>query len=98
MALNMKTFFTRTATAAVFVFVLLFSLNYNFYTYAGFFAVMGLLGLFEFFNLSKKLGAQPNRFLGLLLYAGSMALAYLAATFSPFIHPFSLLLLYALLL
>jgi phosphatidate cytidylyltransferase len=66
MALNFKTLITRTLTAAVFVAVLLTCINFNFITFAGLFLIVSIWGLYEFYQLSEKLGAKPYKPLGYL--------------------------------
>ena len=74
MAFNLQTFITRTITATVFVAVLLTCICVNFYTLAGLFFVVSVWGLHEFYQISIKLKAQPDIFLGIslaiLLYTG----------------------------
>ncbi|MBS1637857.1 MAG: phosphatidate cytidylyltransferase [Bacteroidetes bacterium] len=64
MALNIKTLTTRTLTAAVFVAVLLTCINLSFLSFAGLFFMVSLWGLYEFYQLAEKLGAQPYRWPG----------------------------------
>lgn len=67
MAFNLQTFITRTITATVFVAVLLTCICVNFYTLAGLFFVVSVWGLYEFYQISLKLKAQPHVFLGVIL-------------------------------
>ncbi|MES2515338.1 MAG: phosphatidate cytidylyltransferase [Bacteroidota bacterium] len=64
MALNLKTFATRTVTAAVFVAVLLSCICYNFISFTTLFFVVSVWGLFEFYQLAEKLGAKPYKWIG----------------------------------
>ena len=64
MALNLKTFATRTITAAIFVAVLLACICYNFVSFASLFFVVSIWGLFEFYQLAEKLGAKPYKWIG----------------------------------
>ena len=66
MALNFKTLTTRTLTAAVFVAVLLTCINFSFITFTGLFLIVSIWGLYEFYQLSEKLGAKPYKPLGYL--------------------------------
>lgn len=65
MALNIKTLTTRTITAIVFVTVLLAGIFLNFFSFAALFFVVSIWGLFEFYQLSEKLGAKPYKLIGL---------------------------------
>lgn len=66
MALNLKTFITRTITAAVFVAVLLGCIMYSFVSFASLFFIVSIWGLFEFYQLAEKLEAKPYKWVGLL--------------------------------
>jgi phosphatidate cytidylyltransferase len=66
MALNFKTFATRTITAAVFVAVLLACICYNYFSFTGLFFIVSIWGLYEFYQLSEKLGAKPYKPIGYL--------------------------------
>lgn len=74
MALNFKTLTTRTITAAFFVAVLLTCINYNFISFAALFLIVSLWGLYEFYQLSEKLGAKPYKPIGYL--AGACIFSY----------------------
>ncbi|HWY37578.1 MAG TPA: phosphatidate cytidylyltransferase [Bacteroidia bacterium] len=76
MAFNTKTFITRTASAAVFVAVLLLCVWYNYYSFSLFFALVGFVGLHEFYTLSKNLHIQANRPIGFLLHAITVLIAF----------------------
>lgn len=64
MALNFKTFTTRTLTASVFVAVLLTCICGNYASFTGLFLIVSIWGLFEFYQLAEKLGAKPYKLLG----------------------------------
>ena len=66
MALNLKTFTTRTITAAVFVAVLLSCICFNFVSFAALFFVVSVWGLYEFYQLAEKLGAKPYKITGII--------------------------------
>ncbi len=66
MALNIKTFTTRTLTAAVFVAVLLTCINLNYFSFSALFLVVSVWGLYEFYQLAEKLGAKPYKIIGLI--------------------------------
>lgn len=66
MALNFKTLTTRTLTAAIFVAVLLACICTNYVTFSCLFFVVAIWGLYEFYQLSEKLGAKPYRPIGYL--------------------------------
>jgi phosphatidate cytidylyltransferase len=78
MALNLKTLATRTITAAIFVAVLLSCILYNYLSCAALFFVVSVWGLFEFYQLSEKLGAKPYKTIGLI----SGAILYLSFFYS----------------
>jgi phosphatidate cytidylyltransferase len=64
MALNLKTFATRTMTAAIFVAVLLSCICYNFISFSSLFFTVSIWGLYEFYILAEKLGAKPYKWIG----------------------------------
>lgn len=66
MALNLKTFATRTLTAIVFVTILLSCIFGNYFSFAGLFFIVSIWGLYEFYQLAEKLGAKPYKNSGLL--------------------------------
>jgi len=66
MALNFKTLLTRTLTAAVFVAVLLFCINYNYLSFSILFLVVSVWGLIEFYQIAEKLGAAPFYGIGIV--------------------------------
>ena len=82
MAFNLKTFTTRATTAFIFVAVLLSCVWYSYVSFVIFFAVVGFIGLHEFFNLSKKLNAKPTKSFGYLLHL----IAVTTILFYPFIN------------
>ena len=77
MAFNTKTFITRTLTAIVFVAVLLSGIMYNYVSFATLFFVVSVWGLYEFYQLSEKLGAKPYKWIGLI----TGGFLYLASTY-----------------
>lgn len=98
MALNLKTFATRTITAAVFVAVLLACICCNYVSFTGLFFIVSIWGLYEFYQLSEKLGAKPYKLIGyiagicLFCYAivanSNLAMLYPAGNIIPFIFVF----------
>jgi phosphatidate cytidylyltransferase len=64
MALNLKTFFTRTITAIIFVAVLLTCICFNYISFVGLFFIISIWGLYEFYQLSEKLGVKPYKLIG----------------------------------
>lgn len=68
MAFNAKTFVTRTASAAVFVFVLLSCVWFNGYAYTAFFTLVGFIGIHEFYKLAERVGCAPRKAIGYLLH------------------------------
>lgn len=67
MALDKKTFRTRTLTAIVFAFVMLLGLFTNIWVFVGLFLVIMFGCLVEYVRLTKKI--NPHRHLGYLLFA-----------------------------
>lgn len=86
MALNLKTFITRTITAAVFVAVLLSCICYNYISFTGLFFVVSIWGLYEFYQLSEKLGAKPYKPIGYI--AGISLYSYSIISNSNLTHYF----------
>jgi phosphatidate cytidylyltransferase len=78
MALNFKTLLTRTLTAAVFVAVLLFCINYNYLSFSILFLVVAVWGLIEFYQIAEKLGAKPFKVIGCI----SAFVIYLVTVFN----------------
>ncbi len=74
MALNFKTFTTRTLTAIVFVAILLACITTNYITFTSLFFVVSIWGLYEYYQLAEKLGAKPYKPIGYL--AGVCMFAY----------------------
>ncbi len=68
MPIHSHTFFTRTFSAGVFAAVLLSCVWLSFYSFAIFFMIIGLVGLYEFYNLSEKLQVQPHRIMGYVMH------------------------------
>ena len=67
MAFDVKTFTTRTITAAIFVAVLLSCILFHAVSFTMLFLIISIWGLYEFYILSEKLGAKPYKWLGYLL-------------------------------
>lgn len=98
MALNLKTFATRTITAAVFVAVLLTCICFNYASFTGLFFIVSIWGLYEFYQLSEKLGAKPYKLIGyiagicMFCYAivanTNLAMFYPTGNIIPFIFVF----------
>lgn len=79
MAFDVKTFTTRTITAAIFVAVLLSCILFHAVSFTMLFLIISIWGLYEFYILSEKLGAKPYKWLGYLLALfiyGSNLLSY----------------------
>src|SRR5271157_2701106 len=76
MAFHVKTFFTRAATALVFAAVLLSCVWYSYYSFVTFFAIVGLIGLNEFYKIAEKLNINPNRIIGYFAYISIIAFLY----------------------
>jgi phosphatidate cytidylyltransferase len=69
MAFNTRTFLVRTASAAIFVAVLLFCVWYNYITFIAFFSAVGMAGIYEFNRLAQKLEKTSGNLLGYFLFA-----------------------------
>lgn len=69
MAFNTKTFVTRTASAAVFVLVLLSCVWLNPVSLVLFFSLVGFIGVNEFYKLAEKTGKHSNKIIGFVLHA-----------------------------
>lgn len=78
MALNLKTFATRTITAAIFVAVLLSCICLNYISFTGLFFIVSIWGLYEFYQLSEKLGAKPYKLVGYITGASMFGYSILA--------------------
>ena len=78
MALNLKTFTTRTLTAAVFVAVLLSCIFFNYVSFSVLFLFVSVWGLYEFYQLAEKLGAKPYKAIGLITGALVFCQAFIA--------------------
>lgn len=70
MALNLKTLGTRALTAVVFVAVLLSCILFHYLSFTALFFVVSVWGLYEFYQLTEKLGAKPYKGIGII--AGSL--------------------------
>ncbi len=58
---------TRAITGFFFVVVMLAAFFFGQYVFVGFFSLLALLSLFEFYGLIKTAGIYPQQFLGLIL-------------------------------
>lgn len=83
MALNLKTLTTRTLTAVVFVAVLLSCILFHYISFAGLFFVVSVWGLYEFYQLSEKLGAKPYKAIGLISGGLLFTFTALSNTYDP---------------
>ncbi len=72
MPFNSKSFLTRTASAAVFVVLLLGCIWYDQLSFVLFFGIVGLVGLFELYRMQKSLDRRPYAALGYVLHVGSI--------------------------
>lgn len=72
MALDVKKFLTRTASAAVFVALLLGSIFFSQLSFILFFGIVGLVGLFELYRMQKSLDRRPYAALGYMLHVFSI--------------------------
>lgn len=63
----MSNFWTRVITGAVFVAVMIGCIWWNYWSMAGLFFVITVLGLWEFYSLVKHKGIHPQKILGVLL-------------------------------
>ena len=88
MALNLKTFLTRTTTAIVFVGVLLTAIFFNYISFVTLFLVVSIWGLIEFYQMAEKLGAKPYKWIGIisglsLFMYGAISNSYYSHLISP---------------
>jgi len=74
MALNLKTLATRSMSAAIFVVLLVGCVYLSYISFAVFFFAVSLIGLYEFYKISEKMGASPYKILGYI----SAVIVYLA--------------------
>lgn len=90
MALNIKTLATRALTALVFVIVLITSVRWNYYSFTLFFFVIAMIGLKEFYALSKNFNVKPYKIIGFIcgavLYISLIDLFYLFNNNTPLIY------------
>jgi phosphatidate cytidylyltransferase len=66
MALDLKTFKTRTLSAIVFAAVLIGSVCWNYYSFCFLFLTIAVWALIEFFRLAEKMGAIPFKTAGIV--------------------------------
>ena len=86
MAFNTRSFMTRTATAAVFVVLLLGCVWLHPVTFVGFFSLVGFIGLFEFFRLAHAVNKSPAAPLGYFFHAALLTALFLVEM----VHPLQL--------
>jgi phosphatidate cytidylyltransferase len=67
MALNLKTLATRSASAVVFVILLVGSVYWSYISFSLFFFVVSMVGLHEFYKIAEKMGAKPIKVVGFIL-------------------------------
>ncbi len=82
MAFDVKTFYTRATTALVFVALLLGCVWYSYLSFILFFAVIGFIGLYEFYRLVQKMNVKPIKIVGYLLHV----LAIIITLWYPFLR------------
>lgn len=87
MALKFKSLLTRTLTAAVFVGVLLSCILFNYFSFSILFFVVSVWGLYEFYQIAEKLGAQPYKATGIICGALIYSLNVLYNTNPFFFNP-----------
>lgn len=75
----MNSFVKRTITGVIFVILIIGSVILSHWAFATLFLIVSLGGLFEFFKISKALGANLNKSLLLLMATLSYALISLTA-------------------
>lgn len=66
----MNNFWTRTLTGALFVVVMVFCTWYSYWTMAGLFLIVSVLGLWEFYSLFEKANYHPQKYFGMAIAAG----------------------------
>jgi len=69
----MNNFLTRTITGALFVTVMVFCIWFSYWTMAGLFFVISILGLWEFYSLLEKTNHHPQKYFGILIAVGFFA-------------------------
>ncbi|MBL7922458.1 MAG: phosphatidate cytidylyltransferase [Bacteroidia bacterium] len=67
MALNLKTLATRSMSAVVFVVLLVGCVYWSYLSFTIFFFVVSMIGLYEFYKISDKMGARPVKLIGFLI-------------------------------
>ncbi len=78
----MNNFYKRTITGTIFVVVLITALLANKYTFFIFFLLLTIGAINEFFQLSKKAGAIPQKFWGFLAAASVFTSAFVHVTYN----------------
>jgi phosphatidate cytidylyltransferase len=86
MAFNVRTFYTRATTAVVFVALLLGCVWYNEYSFVAFFAVVGFIGLYEFYKIGEKLSAHPIKGIGYFIFVVSSIGTFIYAGFPFYVY------------
>ncbi|MBL7912140.1 MAG: phosphatidate cytidylyltransferase [Bacteroidia bacterium] len=66
MALNLKTLATRSASAAVFVVLLVGCVYWSYISFSVFFFLVSMIGLNEFYKIAEKMGAKPFKVVGFI--------------------------------
>src|SRR3972149_10309827 len=79
---KMNNFLTRTITGALFVAVMVFCIWYSYWTMAGLFFVISILGLWEFYSLLEKANYYPQKYIGLIIGAGILISIHFKVNFS----------------
>jgi phosphatidate cytidylyltransferase len=64
MGLDLRSFRTRSLTAAVFAIVLVGCICFSYYSFLSLFFLVGIWALHEFYSLAEKMGYKPFRTLG----------------------------------
>jgi phosphatidate cytidylyltransferase len=69
----MNNFWTRTLTGALFVAVMIGCIWWSFWSMAGLFLVISVLGLWEFYSLLEKNNSSPQKITGMIICLGLSA-------------------------
>lgn len=86
----MNNFWTRTLTGAVFVSVMIGCIWWSFWSMAGLFLVISVLGLWEFYSLLEKNNSSPQKITGIIISVimGRYFISLLASKFSTLLSSF----------
>jgi len=76
-----KNLVQRLITGSIFVIVLVGGIVWNVYSMAGLFLLITVLGLWEFYKLAEKAGAQPQKVYGTIVGALLVLTAFLQKLF-----------------